>query len=59
MMKETHWKVLKGNAIKNPGTIERYMEEHSRILDAIEKGESEKVRKEMFNHIKLIQNDVF
>ncbi|MCK5196832.1 MAG: FadR family transcriptional regulator, partial [Spirochaetales bacterium] len=47
MMKETHWKVLKGNAMKKPGTIERYMKEHSRILDAIEKGESEKVRKEM------------
>ena len=59
MMKETHWKVLKGNAMKKPGTIERYMEEHSRILDAIEKGESEKVRKEMHDHIKKIQDDIF
>ena len=59
MMKETHWKVLKGNAVKNPGTLERYMEEHGKIMDAIEKGESEKVREEMHNHIKLIQDDVF
>ena len=59
MMKETHWKVLKGNAMKKPGTVERYMEEHKRILDGIENGNSEVVRKEMHNHIKLIQDDIF
>ncbi len=59
MMKETHWKVLKGNALKKPGNIERYMKEHSRIVSAIEEGESEKVRKEMSIHIKMIQDDLF
>jgi GntR family transcriptional regulator, transcriptional repressor for pyruvate dehydrogenase complex len=59
MMKETHWKVLKANAMKKPGTVERYMDEHSRIMDAIESGNSEVVKKEMHNHIKLIQDDIF
>ena len=59
MMKETHWKVLKGDALKKSGNIERYVKEHYRILDAIEKGDSEKVRKEMHDHIKKLQDDIF
>jgi GntR family transcriptional repressor for pyruvate dehydrogenase complex len=59
MMKETHWKVLKSSALKKPGNIQRYMQEHLRIIDALEKGDSDKVRKELHNHIKLLQDDIF
>ena len=59
MMKETHWKVLKGDALKKPGNIKSYMEEHYKILSAIEAKDGRKAREEMHNHIKLIQSDIF
>jgi len=59
MMKETHWKVLKGNALKKTGTVERYIAGHNKILSAIEAGNGEKVRDEMYRHIKIIQDDIF
>ena len=59
MMKETHWKVLKGEALKKEGNIDNYSEEHRNILQAILRSDAEKARQEMRNHIAIISNDIF
>ncbi|MBT3275652.1 MAG: FadR family transcriptional regulator, partial [Spirochaetales bacterium] len=51
MMKETHWKKLKGEALLIKGNPERYMIEHRVLIDAIVAGDGEKARFEMHKHI--------
>ena len=59
MMKETHWKVLKGEALQKEGNIENYAQEHFSILQAIRESDPEKARQEMRNHIKVLREDIF
>jgi DNA-binding FadR family transcriptional regulator len=59
MMKETHWKALKSEALLIEGNIEKYAREHHEICDAIVDGDTKGANAAMRNHIAVLQEDIF
>jgi len=59
MMKETHWKGMKMKSILKEGNLENYHKEHTCIFRAIWEGNGDLARKEMQEHIRVLQEDLF
>ncbi len=59
MMKEAHWRGMKRKSLMMEGNLQRYDIEHSAIFRAIYEGDQEAARKQMQNHIGILQEEVF
>lgn len=57
-LKESLWVNIKRKSWALPGHPQKYLEEHTRLLEAIKKGDKEVARRTMYSHLADVEEDL-
>ncbi|GAG33121.1 unnamed protein product, partial [marine sediment metagenome] len=59
LLKEKLWVNMKEKILNLPGYPKRYLEEHTKIFNAIKNKDSKDARKQVFHHLDSVEKDLF